>query len=418
MRGFQRNFLLYTLLTLILVSACSRQPEPSETMAEAADDSPLEHALKHADPNYVCPMHPQIVRGEPGSCPICGMDLVLVETEQSRTDDHPAVNLSKGTIQNMGVRTATVERGVIWRYIETVGYVSYDEEQVAHVHPRTEGWVENLMIRSEGERVDKDKPLLEIYSPEIVAAQEELIAATQTNRSLVAAARERLRLLAVPDPVIRQVEKSGKTRRAVPILAPISGVVADLGLREGMYVNPQLELFSIADLSSIWVQVDVFEHQMGMIKQGRPAEITVAAIPGKIFEGEVDYLYPELDPVTRTLRVRLRFPNPDGELKPNMLADVVIFGGPKRDVLTLPREAVILSGRGARVVRALGEGRYQPVDVQTGIGNSEQIEILSGLAQGDEVVVSGQFLIDSESNLRASFARMTGDTGATPVDEE
>ena len=400
--------LCWPLLVLLLVSGCGREPEPSESMAEAADDSLIEHALKHADPTYVCPMHPQIVRGEPGSCPICGMDLVPVETEPGEDEGHPAIKLSAGTVQNMGVRTATVERGVIWRYIETVGYVSYDEEQVAHVHPRTEGWVETLMIRSEGERVDKGKPLLEIYSPEVVAAQEELIAAGQTNRSLLPAARERLRMLDVPPSVIRQVEKSGKVRRAVPIYAPISGVVAKLGLREGMYVNPQLELFSIADLSSIWVQVDVFEHQMSMIERGRPAEITVAALPGQAFEGEVDYIYPELDPVTRTLRVRLRFPNPDGQLKPNMLADVVIFGGPRRGVLTIPREAVILSGRGARVVKALGEGRYQPVEIRTGIGNSEQMEILAGLEQGEQVVVSGQFLIDSESNLRASFARMTG----------
>jgi Cu(I)/Ag(I) efflux system membrane fusion protein len=191
--------------------------------------------------------------------------------------------------------------------------------------------------------------------------------------------------------------------------------VADLGLREGMYVTPQLELFAIADLSGVWVQVDVFEHQMVMIEAGRPAEITVAAIPGEVFEGEVDYIYPELDPVTRTLRVRLRFPNPKGRLKPNMLADVVIYGGPKRDVLMVPREAVILSGRGARVVKALGEGRFQPVEVRTGIGNSEVMEILSGLDEDERVVVSGQFLIDSESNLRASFARMTGGSKGSAV---
>ncbi len=406
--------LCWPLLVVLLITGCNRQPEPSESLAEAADDSIIEHALKHADPTYVCPMHPQIVRGEPGSCPICGMDLVQVENEASKDEGQPAVELSAGTVQNMGVRTATVERGVIWRYIETVGYVSYDEERVAHVHPRSEGWVETLMIRSEGEQVEKDKPLLEIYSPEVVAAQEELIAAGQTNRNLMAAASDRLRLLDVPESVIRQVAKSGKVRRAVPIYAPISGVVANLGLRERMYVNPQLELFSIADLSSIWVQVDVFEHQMAMISRGRPAEITVAALPGQVFEGEVDYIYPELDPITRTLRVRLRFPNPGGQLKPNMLADVVIFGGPKRGVLKVPREAVILSGRGSRVVKALGDGRYQPVDIRTGIGNSEQVEVLSGLEAGEQVVVSGQFLIDSESNLRASFARMTGGAEAPP----
>jgi Cu(I)/Ag(I) efflux system membrane fusion protein len=183
-----------------------------------------------------------------------------------------------------------------------------------------------------------------------------------------------------------------------------------------MYVGKSTEMFTVADLSQVWVMVDVFEHQIAWIRPGLDAEISVPAHPGKKWKGAVDYLYPDLDPKTRTLRVRLVFPNPDLNLKPNMFADVVIYGGPKGDVLKIPREALIATGERESVVKALGGGRFQPVDVVSGMQQGEEVEILSGLDAGDEIVVSGQFLIDSESSLQASFMRM-GDTGGT-TDEQ
>jgi Cu(I)/Ag(I) efflux system membrane fusion protein len=176
-----------------------------------------------------------------------------------------------------------------------------------------------------------------------------------------------------------------------------------------MYVSPGSEMFTVVDLSKVWVMVDVFEHQIDWLKEGLSAEIRVPAQPGRRWEGKVDYLYPELDPKTRTLRVRLVFDNADLLLRPNMFAEAVIYGGPKEDTLKIPREALIVTGERESVVRALGEGRFQPVDVVSGVQRGGDVEILSGLKEGEEIVVSGQFLIDSESSLQASFMRMAAD---------
>ena len=407
--------LLYAAI-LFLLAACGGGEKPSETLAEAQDDTALEHAVKHANPKYVCPMHPQIVRDEPGNCPICGMNLVPQEVGAGG-GDMPEVSVGRHTAQALGVRTARVERDTLWKYIETVGYVSYDEDRVVHVHPRSNGWIEKIYVQAEGERVKRGQPLVEIYSPEIVAAQEEFLitlranAATLTGKSrdsLIASAYRRLELLEIPPAVIERLRRTGEIQRTVPVLAPRDGVVTLLGVRDGMYVQPTLEMYTLADLSKVWVQVDVFEHQLDWVARGRPAEIKVAAVPGRTWEGEVDYIYPVLDPKTRTLRVRLRFDNADGQLKPNMFADVVIYGGPKRDVVAIPREAVIPGADGARVVKVLGDGRFQPVPVTLGMQSGERVEVLSGLEAGEEIVASGQFLIDSESNLQASLRRLSG----------
>jgi Cu(I)/Ag(I) efflux system membrane fusion protein len=219
-------------------------------------------------------------------------------------------------------------------------------------------------------------------------------------------ARNILRLLDVPDDIIREIERTGEPRNRVPVRAPINGIVTRMMARDGMYVTETSEMFTIADLSRVWVLVDVYEHQIDWLQEGLSAEMTVPARPGRSWEGKVDYLYPELDPATRTLTVRLVFDNPDRALKPNMFADVVIYGGPKRDVLKIPAEALIVTGERESVVTALGDGRFQPVDVVTGMQRGGEVEILSGLESGDEIVISGQFLIDSESSLQASFMRM------------
>ena len=398
-----------------LVAKKPSAPAPSEPLASAADDSPAEHAAKHLDPKYVCPMHPQIIKDEFGTCPICGMDLVK-KLLDPMTGKHPQVALTPAVIQTLGVRTARVERGTLWKYIKTVGRVTYDETRLAHVHPRAAGWIEALSLRAEGEPVKRGQELAELYAPEILSAQVDFL--LSRDRANAAArqvspdkARNILRLLDVPDDVIREIERTGEPRNRVPVRAPIDGVVTAMMAREGMYVTESSELFSIADLSRVWVMVDVYEHQIDWLAPGLTAEMTVPARPGRTWEGSVDYLYPELDPQTRTLRVRLVFDNRDLDLKPNMFADVVIYGGPKNDVLKIPAEALIVTGERESVVRALppeeGRGRFQPVDVVTGMQRGGAVEILSGLAEGDEIVVSGQFLIDSESSLQASFMRMS-----------
>ncbi len=405
--------LMIILLSWTLIG-CDREFFSGEKVAEPTAETALEHALKHLDPTYVCPMHPQIVRDEPGSCPICGMDLVEQAPVADDGAEFPAVTVRAEVAQNLGLRTATVERTTLWRFIETVGRVDYDENTIVHVHPRAAGWVENLRVNAVGNRVKKGEILLEYYSPEILAAQQELLVAGKAGAGLEATVRQRLRQWAVPDSVIREIERSGQTRRRVPLLAPADGVVSRLNLRDGMYITPEMELYTLGDVSSVWIEVDVYEHQLEWVEVGRPAEVTVAALPGRVWEGAIDYIYPELDQRTRTLRVRLKFRNDDGALKPNMYADVKLYGGPRRDVLSVPREALILSGRTARVITVTGDGEYRPVVVKPGMQTSESAEILDGLSEGDRVVVSGQFLIDSESNLQASFRRMgrAGDDGA------
>jgi Cu(I)/Ag(I) efflux system membrane fusion protein len=399
-------------LLCVVIAGCGEQaPAQSESLESAAKDTALEHAAKHLDPKYVCPMHPQIVKDEPGNCPICGMELVE-KLMDPMTGKHPEVALSGAIVQSMGVRTAEVERGTMWKLVRTIGRVDYDETRIAHIHPRAEGWIEGLKLRAEGEPVTKGQELAQLYSPAILSAQVDFLIALQPQPRGVAQvkaeqARNLLRLLDVPDAVIREVERTRETTNTVPVLAPVDGVVTQMMAREGMYVTKSNEMFTISDLSRVWVMVDVFEHQLAWIKRGQIAEITVPAYPGRKWEGMVDYLYPDLDPKTRTLRVRLVFPNPDRELRPNMFADVVIYGGPKRDVLKIPREALIVTGERETVVKALGDGRFQPVDVVSGMQRGNDVEILSGLKKGDEIVTSGQFLIDSESSLKASFMRMS-----------
>lgn len=386
-------------------------------LATTHDDSHAGHA--HSDPHspaviqYVCPMHPQIIRDAPGACPICGMDLVEKRVE-TMADRYPPVSLTPAVVQTLGVRTAVAERGLLWRAIRTLGRVTYDETRLAHVHPRASGWIEALDLRAEGEPVKRGQTLAEFYAPDILSAQIDFLLAREGRsgaRVDADKARNLLRLLAVPDDVISAIERDGRPRNRIPVRAPMDGIVTRIEAREGMYVTESTEMFRVADLSRVWVMVDVYEHQIDWLKPGAPAEIRAPARPGRTWNGQVDYLYPELDPDTRTLRVRLVFDNPDLSLKPNMFADVEIFGGPKRDVLKIPAEALIVTGARTSVVRALGDGRFQPVDVVSGMQRDGVVEILSGLEAGDRVVTSGQFLIDSESNLRASFQRL-GEPGA------
>lgn len=382
----------------------------SEPLAETLDDTAMEHAEKHLDPKYVCPMHSQIIRDEEGSCPICGMDLVPKLIDPN-TGKNPKVQISNAVIQSMGVRTTQVERDTLWKYIETVGKVFYDETRLKHVHPRAEGWLEKLNFKVEGEPVKRHQVLGYFYSPEILAAQVDFLIALdqpgrKANKSRIGKAKNRLRLLGVTEGTINRIQKNKKSYNTIPIISPSDGIVTKMAVREGMYISPTSEIFTISDLSKIWVIVDVYEHQIDWLATGLSSEITVPAYPGRKWEGVVDYIYPELDAMSRTLKVRLVFDNPEGLLKANMFAEAVIYGGAKQDVLVVPTDAIIQTGERNSVVTALGDGQFQPVDVVTGITGNGKTEILSGLNAGDEIVISGQFLIDSESNLQASFLRM------------
>jgi len=308
------------------------------------------------------------------------------------------------------VRTAPANKGTLWRYIRTPGRVDFDETRISHVHPRAEGWVEKLSLNAEGDPVKKGQLLLQMYSPDVLAAQVDFLIALghKGGRKVrTEKARNRLRLLKVPEHVIRRIEKNKKTENLTPILAPRSGIISELKIREGMYVKPTTEILAIADLTKIWVQVDVYEHQLAWVEIGQSAEVRVPAYPGRVWKGKVEYIYPEVDMAIRTLKVRLVFDNQDLVLRPNMLAEVVIYGEPRHNTLKIPRDALIATGTRQTVIKALGDGHFQPVDVIVGMQENDEIEIISGLEEGDEVVVSGQFLIDSESSLQASFRRLS-----------
>ncbi|MDJ0807718.1 MAG: efflux RND transporter periplasmic adaptor subunit [Gammaproteobacteria bacterium] len=401
---------LLCLSLLVILSACGKEapsPEPSEPFAEALADTPEEHARKHLDPRYVCPMHPQIFKDEPGSCPICGMNLVAKRIEAPDAA-RPEVQVPSAVMQSMGIRTARAKRDTLWKYIQTVGRVDYDETRLVHVHPRTEGWIERLKLRAEGDPVKRGELLGQLYSPEILSAQVDFLIALdqKSGQHNLEKARNRLRLLGVTEGTISRIQQNRQSQNTIPIYAPAKGVMTQLQAREGMYVKPEMEIFTIVDPSVMWVLVDVFEYQIDWLREGLTTEMRVPAYPGRTWEGKVDYIYPDLDPQARTLRVRLAFTNPDGKLKANMFAEVVIYGGPKHDVLQIPVDALIETGERASVIKALGGGRFQPVDVVKGTMRAGRVEILEGLEEGDKIVVSGQFLIDSESSLQASFRRM------------
>ncbi|MEZ5451372.1 MAG: efflux RND transporter periplasmic adaptor subunit [Thiothrix sp.] len=402
--------------THLLAEEANPAPKPSESVGKAMLDSKAEHAAKHADPTYICPMHPQIRQGEPGTCPICGMDLVLQEVSTSSEGDIPAVKVSPSTAQSMGIRTAKAGERRMARITNTVGYINYNEDALEHVHSRSKGWVEVLNARAAGDRVKKGEVLLEYYSPDILEAQHELLVAKRTahlmseagQKSLLATAENKLRLLDVPESLISKLRSSGEAIRRVPVLAPQDGVITNIGAREGMYIGPETELYTITNLDSVWVLVDVFDQQMDAVKIGNMAEIRTDALPGHTWEGKVDYIYPDLVGQTRTLKARIKFDLKDAKLKPNMFVDVRIYDA-TRKALAIPKEAIIPAEDGARVVKMLAEGEYAPVNVTTGLKSGDYVEVLDGLQAGDEIVVSGQFLLDSESNLQASFRRMSAE---------
>jgi Cu(I)/Ag(I) efflux system membrane fusion protein len=362
---------------------------------------------------WVAPMDATYRRDEPGKSPM-GMDLVPVYDEGG---DGSSVKISPAVENNMGVRTATVKKDKLWRRIDTVGYVDFDENKISHLHLRTKGWIEKLYVKSEGERIKKGQLLFEVYAPELVNAQEEYLQALRSNhRGLTAASRERLIALGISDSQIKQLNKKRKANQYVKVFAKQDGILAKLNIREGMFVMPQKLVMSLADLSSVWLLAEVFESQADWVKVGQSAEVTLSYLPGRKWEGEVEYIYPSLDPKTRTLKVRLRFENKDESLKPNMFAKVNIFGGAKREVLIIPREALIRTGNDERVIVSLGEGRFQAREVTAGIESGDYIEIITGVGLGDKVVTSGQFLIDSEASLKASLARMTSTEKAKDED--
>ena len=366
---------------------------------------------------WVAPMDPAFRRDAPGKSPM-GMDLVPVYAEEGADSD--AVHISSAVEQNLGVRTSKAERRSLWRKVEATGYVGFDESRVSQINLRTEGWIERLLVKNEGERVKKGQLLFEFYSPQVVNAQKEYVQAKRRNDAQMSgAAEEKLLALGMVQDDIRRLAKTSKVTNTVQVLAPQDGIVSSLNVKEGIFVKPATEIMSLTDLSSVWLQAEVSESQTDWVMESQSAEARLNYMPGEVFSGRVDYVYPVLDPKTRTLQVRLRFDNPDERMKPNMYAKVTIFGKSHPGALSIPREALIRGQDADRVVVALGDGNYTVQEVMTGIESGGWLEIIAGLEVGDEVVTSAQFLIDSEASLAGSIQRLDANlmTGDTPEHE-
>jgi Cu(I)/Ag(I) efflux system membrane fusion protein len=365
---------------------------------------------------WQAPMDPGFRSDRPGKSPM-GMDLIPVYADGAGEADPSVVTISPKIVNSLGVRTAPVEQGVLSRRVETVGYVGYDEDTLHHIHSRVDGWVEMLAVTATGDPVENGQVLFELYSPTLVNAQEEyLTALTSGNTVLLRASRDRLAALGVTLREINRLDRERKVKQRVQIYAESDGFVAHLGIREGMYITPGTEVMSIAQLDRVWVLAEVFERQAAWVRPGQIAEVVLDFLPGRRWQSSVDYVYPEIDPDTRTLTVRMRFDNKSEILKPNMFARVTIHGTETPEVLHIPREALIRGGSVDRVVLALGAGKFRAQPVTTGVEAGDRIEVRGGLATGDVVVTSGQFLIDSESNIESALARLNeGSSEQVPV---
>jgi len=374
---------------------------------------------------WVDPMHPAYKSGKPGTAPDCGMDLVPVyadETPEETSLPPGTVQITAQKLQRIGVTFGEVTSQPLSKTIRTVGRMAYDETKLVRIHAKIEGWVEQVFVDFTGKLVEKNQPLLSIYSPELVSTQQELLIAKKAkdylasspvpevssgSRSLYESARDRLRLWDISDEQIRELEERGQPTKTLTLYSPLSGFVVTRNAFPKQRVTPETELYTIADLSTVWVLADVYEYEVPMIQLGQAATMTLSYFPGRKFAGRVTYIYPQLDNMTRTLKVRLEFPNPAFELKPDMYADVELridYG----TQVSVPEEAVLDSGSEQIVFVAHEGGYFEPRKIQLGARVDGRQIVLSGLKPGERIVTSGNFLIDSESRLKSAAAAMAG----------
>jgi Cu(I)/Ag(I) efflux system membrane fusion protein len=365
---------------------------------------------------WVAPMDANFRRDEPGKSPM-GMDLIPVYAGQEASMDPSTVTLSAAEINAIGVRTAVAQTSDISQTIETVGFVGYDEHLTSHVHTRVDGWIEELTVRAVGDRVMEGDVLFEMFSTVIGSASaEHLRTMDEGNQSLLEISRNKLRSHGMSDRQIKEIEATETAARNLQVYAPQNGVVIALEAADGMYLQPNTRAVSLTELSTVWLIVDVFERDIARMSDNMTAFVRFEHLNGQVFEGQIDYIYPELDAATRTLPVRLRIDNSEGLLKPNMFGNVSLVPNETRQALSVPTEAIIRTGSAERVILKTGEGTFAPRLVTTGLrdnfGGGGRTEVVQGLAPGEEVVASAQFLIDSESALSAGLMRMA------PTDQE
>jgi Cu(I)/Ag(I) efflux system membrane fusion protein/cobalt-zinc-cadmium efflux system membrane fusion protein len=380
--------------------------------------APKERKIKY----WVSPMDPGYVRDKPGKAP-CGMDLVPVyETEGEVAAAEGTIAVDPNTLQSMGVRTAKAEVRPLNRTIRAVGIINYDEKKLAVVTTKINGWVDRLYPKATGEPIRKGQPLISIYSPDLVSAQREYLLALKNLKALekspypevkesaqrlVEASRRRLEYWDIPRGQIQNLEKTGEVKKDLTLSSPANGIVIKRNVTQGQMVTAGMPLLEVADLSTVWVDAQVYEYELPWVKLGQSAEMTLAYLPGETFRGKVEYIYPYLSGATRTARVRLALPNPGLKLKPEMYGQVVIQSPMDQPVVAVPTEAVLDSGEKQLVFLALGKGRFEPRQVKVGMEAADGWrEVTEGLKGGEEIVTSAQFLLDSESRTREAVAKM------------
>lgn len=408
--GFRMKKLVFGALVGVSLFAAGWLAQPLLSSHSTANHGgltavPSEPSVAEKQPLYwVAPMDSNYRRDGPGKSPM-GMDLVPVYEESVEG----LVQIDPGFQANFGITTVTAQSGRLALAVDTVGFVDYAEDDVSHVHSRVEGWIEKVYVYAVGDEVRKGEPLFELYSPEVVSAQNELIANVQRNNTaLIAATERRLQLMGLDSETIANIKRGGEVVDSIAFLAPSDGVVTSLMAREGMYVEPSLELLSIADLNEVWVRAELFEQQQAWVEQGQAVTVTVAGLPRRQWEGEVDYIYPVVSNALRTAQLRVVLTNHDGALKPNMFTQLRIEAGVTKSGIVVPEQALIKGERSDRVVIRVGEAGFRSVRVRAGLSANGEVIILRGLSEGDQVVTSGQFLIDSESNISAASNRLNG----------
>ncbi|MBU0730563.1 MAG: efflux RND transporter periplasmic adaptor subunit [Proteobacteria bacterium] len=441
-----------------------------KTASKAGSDQGHEHDTESEIKQlYTCGMHPWIVSEEPGLCPICNMDLTPMKSTSSDDEgsqerkilyyrapmnpmeiyDKPGksnmgmdlvpvyedevvsgvtVKIDPVTQQNMGIRTQLVRKDILARTLRTYGHITYDETKTSQINPKFSGWIEKVHVGFTGQQVEKGQALFDVYAPELLTAQEEYLAAYQMlsglpgtdNQSLLNSARKRLLYFDVPLERIKQIEQTGKVGKTVTISSPYRGVVITNNAVAGTLIKPGAPVYVIADLKGIWVEAHIFEYELPWVKVGQETEMTLPYQPGEIYRGSITYIYPYLQKKTRDVVLRLEFDNPQKVLKPDMYADVRIKVGTMGTGLIIPSEAVIRSGERNLVFVTRGDGKFTPRDVTLGLAlDNGNVQVLTGVAEGEEVVTSGQFLLDSESKLKEAVEKMLSEKiGSKPAAEK
>ena len=376
---------------------------------------------------YRSPMNPDITSLVPAKGPM-GMDYLPVYADGHSSDVTGTVNIDPVVVQNIGVRTAVAKKESISRTIRTPGRVAFNEEGMIRLHPKVEGWIEEMWVDKTGQNVAKNDMLLSLYSPKLLSTQQEYLLALnnlaalkespfdeirQGAEDLVVSSRERLVLLDVPEHQINELEETRKVKKYLHIHAPSAGTVIRIGSRQGQFVTPKTELYMMVNLDQVWVYADVYEFELPWVKVGDEVEMTLASVPGRTFTGSLAYIYPYAESKTRTTKVRLIFDNRERLLRPDMFAEISIQSGTVENSVLIPAEAVIRSGKQPQVFIVRGSGKFEPRVVTVGLESDGKVEVLEGVQAGDEVVVSSQFLVDSESKLREAASKMMEPTNQT-----